>query len=160
VLNLEFPGTVALTAAAAVLLLLIAVIAGAAGGLTGQEAAACTAQPAASSAAAAIPADYLADFQKAGAEYGIPWTVLAAIGEVESSFGRNDGPSSAGALGPPARSFSDVPCVAAGTRMGWRADQQRGPEGPRPPEARPGWRGFPPRQHSFSSQEVVQADSL
>jgi len=87
-------------ATAAALLLLIAVIAGAVGGVTGQEASACTAQPAASSAAASIPADYLADFKKAGAEYNVPWTVLAAIGKVESGFGQNDGPSSAGALGP------------------------------------------------------------
>jgi membrane-bound lytic murein transglycosylase B len=31
---------------------------------------------------------------------GLSWTVLAAIGQVESGHGRNDGPSSAGALGP------------------------------------------------------------
>src|SRR5690606_7896276 len=31
---------------------------------------------------------------------GLSWTVLAAIGQVESSHGRNVGPSSAGALGP------------------------------------------------------------
>jgi len=92
--------TIALATVAALLLLIVAVIAGAAGGITAQEAAACTAQPAASSAAAAIPANYLADFKKAGTEYGIPWTVLAAIGEVESGDGQNDGPSSAGALGP------------------------------------------------------------
>jgi cell wall-associated NlpC family hydrolase len=93
--------TITLATVAALLLLIVAVIAGAAGGITGQEAAACTAQPAASSAAAAaIPANYLADFRKAGTEYGIPWTVLAAIGEVESGDGQNDGPSSAGALGP------------------------------------------------------------
>ena len=92
--------TVTVSAAAALLLLLLAVIAGAVGGITGQEASACTAQPAASSAAASIPANYLAGFRKAGTEYGIPWTVLAAIGEVESGFGQNDGPSSMGALGP------------------------------------------------------------
>jgi peptidoglycan DL-endopeptidase CwlO len=87
-------------ATVAALLLIVAVIAGAAGGITGQEAAACTAQPAASSATAAISANYLADFKAAGTEYHIPWTVLAAIGEAESGFGHNDGPSSAGALGP------------------------------------------------------------
>jgi cell wall-associated NlpC family hydrolase len=92
--------TITLATAAALLLLLLAVIAGAAGGITGQEAAACTSQPAASSTAAAIPASYLADFKAAGTRYGIPWTVLAAIGQVESGFGANDGPSSAGALGP------------------------------------------------------------
>ena len=91
--------TVTVSAVAA-LLLLVAVIAGAVGGITGQEASACTAQPAASSTAASIPSNYLADFKKAAAEYNVPWTVLAAIGKVESGFGQNDGPSSAGALGP------------------------------------------------------------
>src|SRR5881396_3005420 len=38
-------------------------------------------------------------WQKAGASYGIPWQVLAAINKVESNFGRNMGPSSAGAIG-------------------------------------------------------------
>ena len=92
--------TAAVAAAAALLLLLIAVVAGGVGGITAQEASACAAQPAASGAAAAIPASYLADFKKAGAQYNVPWTVLAAIGEVESGFGQDDGPSSAGALGP------------------------------------------------------------
>jgi cell wall-associated NlpC family hydrolase len=92
--------TVAVSAVAALLLLLLAAVAGAVGGITGQEAAACTAQPAAGSAAASIPARYLADFKAAGTEYGIPWTVLAAIGEVESGDGHDDAPSGAGALGP------------------------------------------------------------
>ncbi|HEX4526945.1 MAG TPA: lytic murein transglycosylase [Gaiellaceae bacterium] len=35
----------------------------------------------------------------AGATYGIPWEVLAAINKVESNFGQNMGPSSAGAVG-------------------------------------------------------------
>jgi cell wall-associated NlpC family hydrolase len=95
-------GSAAITLAtiAALALLLLAVLAGAVAGITGQEASACTAQPAASSAASSIPASYLAGFKAAGTEYGIPWTVLAAIGEVESGDGENDGPSSAGALGP------------------------------------------------------------
>jgi murein DD-endopeptidase MepM/ murein hydrolase activator NlpD len=38
-------------------------------------------------------------WQQAGATYGIPWQVLAAINKVESNFGRNMGPSSAGAIG-------------------------------------------------------------
>ncbi len=38
-------------------------------------------------------------WQRAGASYGIPWQVLAAINKVESNFGRNMGPSSAGAIG-------------------------------------------------------------
>jgi murein DD-endopeptidase MepM/ murein hydrolase activator NlpD len=36
---------------------------------------------------------------RAGAAYGIPWQVLAAINKIESDFGRNMGPSSAGAVG-------------------------------------------------------------
>jgi murein DD-endopeptidase MepM/ murein hydrolase activator NlpD len=35
----------------------------------------------------------------AGATYGVPWQVLAAINKIESNFGRNMGPSSAGAVG-------------------------------------------------------------
>jgi murein DD-endopeptidase MepM/ murein hydrolase activator NlpD len=38
-------------------------------------------------------------WQRAGAAYGIPWQVLAAINKIESNFGQNMGPSSAGALG-------------------------------------------------------------
>ena len=38
-------------------------------------------------------------WQQAGSAYGIPWQVLAAINKVESNFGRNMGPSSAGAVG-------------------------------------------------------------
>jgi murein DD-endopeptidase MepM/ murein hydrolase activator NlpD len=41
----------------------------------------------------------LALWQRAGAEYQVPWQVLAAINKVESNFGRNMGPSSAGAIG-------------------------------------------------------------
>jgi len=36
---------------------------------------------------------------RAAAAYGIPWQVLAAINKIESNFGRNMGPSSAGAVG-------------------------------------------------------------
>jgi murein DD-endopeptidase MepM/ murein hydrolase activator NlpD len=38
-------------------------------------------------------------WQRAGAAYGVPWQVLAAINKIESNFGRNMGPSSAGAVG-------------------------------------------------------------
>jgi murein DD-endopeptidase MepM/ murein hydrolase activator NlpD len=44
-------------------------------------------------------AQLLGLWQGAGAEYGVPWQVLAAINKVESNFGRNMGPSSAGAVG-------------------------------------------------------------
>jgi hypothetical protein len=51
---------------------------------------------------AGVPANWLDLFKKSAAEYcqGLPWTVLAAIGEIESGDGANDGPSIAGALGP------------------------------------------------------------
>ena len=38
-------------------------------------------------------------WQAAGEAYGVPWSVLAAINKIESDFGRNMGPSSAGAIG-------------------------------------------------------------
>jgi murein DD-endopeptidase MepM/ murein hydrolase activator NlpD len=38
-------------------------------------------------------------WQNAGEAYGVPWNVLAAINKIESNFGRNMGPSSAGAIG-------------------------------------------------------------
>ena len=48
------------------------------------------------------PASYLALFQASAAQYcpGLSWTVLAAIGQIESGDGANTGPSTAGALGP------------------------------------------------------------
>jgi len=47
------------------------------------------------------PRSYV-DLYRQSAAYcpGLPWSVLAAIGEVESAHGRYNGPSSAGALGP------------------------------------------------------------
>ena len=49
-----------------------------------------------------VPSSYLMLYQASAAEYcpSLSWTVLAAIGEIESGNGANDGPSSAGALGP------------------------------------------------------------
>jgi hypothetical protein len=48
------------------------------------------------------PASWLDLYRESAAEYcpGLSWTVLAAIGEIESGDGANEGPSSAGALGP------------------------------------------------------------
>jgi murein DD-endopeptidase MepM/ murein hydrolase activator NlpD len=49
---------------------------------------------------AVLSSDQLRDlWQRAGAAYGVPWEVLAAINKIESNFGRNMGPSSAGAVG-------------------------------------------------------------
>ena len=94
-----------LSAVAAVLVLIV-ILTGAVAGITGQQAAACRAPAAASSAAASIPAGYLADYEKAGAAYGIPWTVLAGIGTVESANGQSTAPgvhsgaNAYGAAGP------------------------------------------------------------
>jgi hypothetical protein len=53
-------------------------------------------------APAGVPANWVDLFKESAAKYcpGLPWTVLAAIGEIESGDGANDGPSSAGARGP------------------------------------------------------------
>jgi membrane-bound lytic murein transglycosylase B len=48
-----------------------------------------------------IPAAYQRAYQQAaGSCPGLRWTLLAAVGQVESGHGRNSGPSSAGAVGP------------------------------------------------------------
>jgi membrane-bound lytic murein transglycosylase B len=64
-------------------------------------------QPAPSRTAAAdIPAGYLRLYRTAGTRYRIPWSVLAAIGKVESDHGRSplpgvrSGSNWAGACGP------------------------------------------------------------
>jgi membrane-bound lytic murein transglycosylase B len=64
-------------------------------------------QPGSSQAAVAdIPAGYLRLYRQAGARYRIPWSVLAAIGKVESDHGRaqlpgvRSGSNRAGACGP------------------------------------------------------------
>lgn len=55
----------------------------------------------AGNAARGKPTSYLALYRQAAARCpGLSWTVLAAIGQIESGHGRNNGPSSAGALGP------------------------------------------------------------
>ena len=50
------------------------------------------AQPAPGRAALTIPGDYLALYRRAGARWGVPWTVLAGIGAVESNHGRSRAP--------------------------------------------------------------------
>ncbi len=58
--------------------------------------------PVAEVPAGSKPTTYLQLFKASAAEYcpGLSWTVLAAIGQIESADGTNMGPSSAGALGP------------------------------------------------------------
>jgi peptidoglycan DL-endopeptidase CwlO len=66
-----------------------------------------TTQPVATTAAHnSIPANYLSLFQKVGQQYGVPWVILAGIGEVESDDGRSNmpgvhsGQNGFGAAGP------------------------------------------------------------
>jgi hypothetical protein len=58
--------------------------------------------PVASVISGTKPATYLQLFKASAAMYcpGLSWTVLAAIGQIESADGTNVGPSSAGAMGP------------------------------------------------------------
>jgi Transglycosylase SLT domain len=58
--------------------------------------------PVAKVASGQLPSSYLQLFKASAAEYcpGLSWTVLAAIGQIESADGTNNGPSKAGALGP------------------------------------------------------------
>jgi hypothetical protein len=58
--------------------------------------------PVVSVAPGSRPTDYLGLFKASAAEYcpGLSWTVLAAIGQIESADGTNVGPSTAGAMGP------------------------------------------------------------
>jgi hypothetical protein len=58
-------------------------------------------QPDGSSSSSGRPRTYRELYQAAARTCsGLSWTILAAIGQVESDHGRNVGPSSAGALGP------------------------------------------------------------
>ena len=58
--------------------------------------------PVSSSVAGGLPTTYIGLFQQSAARYcpGMSWTILAAIGQIESADGTNEGPSTAGALGP------------------------------------------------------------
>jgi Transglycosylase SLT domain len=75
--------------------------------------------------AVAIPPEFWAAYHAAAPTCpGMSWTLLAAVGQVESGHGRNNGPSSAGAIGPmqfmPA-TFADVGVDGDhdGTRDAW-----------------------------------------
>jgi peptidoglycan DL-endopeptidase CwlO len=86
----------------------------ASGGLLAVSATSCTGitggaqtQPAVSDAARnSIPASYLALFRSIGAQYGVPWVVLAGIGKVETDDGQStlpgvhSGANAFGAAGP------------------------------------------------------------
>jgi membrane-bound lytic murein transglycosylase B len=64
-------------------------------------AAAAATDVASTATAGGIPTNFLALYQAAATTCpGLPWPVLAAVGQVESGHGSNMGPSSAGAMGP------------------------------------------------------------
>ena len=67
-----------------------------------QQLPAAPAAPAPAASSGQLPTTYLQLFQASAAKYcpGLSWTVLAAIGQIESADGTNVGPSTAGALGP------------------------------------------------------------
>jgi len=81
--------------------LFFAVSAGCSGQQTGTAG-----QPAASTKAKTIPANYLYWYKKVGQQYGVPWTILAGIGTVESDNGQttlpgvHSGSNAFGAAGP------------------------------------------------------------
>jgi hypothetical protein len=58
--------------------------------------------PVEANAPTGVPANWIELFKESATKDcpGLSWTVLAAIGEIESGDGANDGPSSAGAEGP------------------------------------------------------------
>src|SRR5438128_7944239 len=70
-------------------------------GCSGQQTGA-VGQPTAGQQAKSIPADYLFWYKKVGQQYGVPWTILAGIGTVESDNGQTTLPgvkSNANAFG-------------------------------------------------------------
>jgi peptidoglycan DL-endopeptidase CwlO len=80
---------------------------GSGAGCGGQGAGQTTTQPGVSAQAQnSIPANYLMWFRRVGQQYGIAWTILAGIGEVESDDGRStlpgvrSGANPFGAAGP------------------------------------------------------------
>jgi peptidoglycan DL-endopeptidase CwlO len=74
-------------------------------GCSGQQTG-TTGQPTAGAKAKSIPANFLSWYQKVGQQYGVPWTILAGIGTVESDNGQttlpgvHSGSNAFGAAGP------------------------------------------------------------
>jgi cell wall-associated NlpC family hydrolase len=74
-------------------------------GCSGQQVG-TTGQPAGGARAKSIPANYLYWYKRVGQQYGVPWTILAGIGTVESNNGQttlpgvHSGSNAFGAAGP------------------------------------------------------------
>jgi hypothetical protein len=89
-----------------------------------QEAARHARLASASVGALSIPQEYLAAYKAAAATCpGTDWTLLAAVGQVESGHGSNNGPSSAGAIGP----MQFMPATFAAYAVDGNEDGQRDP---------------------------------
>jgi hypothetical protein len=88
----------------AVALLVLLILTGSVGVLVGNWAAVVRPKiPPAPAAVADIPPRYIALYRAAAERFGLDWTVLAAVGEVETNHGRNANgcaPNGAGARGP------------------------------------------------------------
>ncbi len=85
-----------------------------------------------SAAASAIPADLLSIYEQVGARYGIPWEVLAGIGQEECDQGQNPSPACTiqpGSQGPGtanSASASGLMQIGVGGASGDAYDQLRG----------------------------------
>jgi membrane-bound lytic murein transglycosylase B len=77
--------------------------------------------------ATSVPPAYLALYRSAASTCpGLRWTLLAAVGQVESGHGRNVGPSSAGAVGP----MQFMPATFRGYAVDGDADGRTDPMAP------------------------------
>jgi len=86
-------------------------------------------QPPVSAKAKSIPSDFLFWYKKVGQQYGVPWTILAGIGTVESNNGQTTlpgvrtGQNGFGAAGPMQIGIQG----ASGNTWGGRTDGFVGP---------------------------------
>ena len=94
--------------------------------------------------------ELLALWHRAGAAYGVPWQVLAAINKIESDFGRNMGPSSAGA------SAGCSSCRTPGCAGGWTPTATASPTRgiPRTPSSPRRATSLPPGAHDDISRAI------
>ena len=102
-------GAAAVLLAAAIIVPILAIsgmLATSSTNCSSQQSGSAAVQPAASAQAKAIPANYLYWYQAVGQQYGVPWTILAGIGTVESDNGQttlagvHSGQNGFGAAGP------------------------------------------------------------
>ena len=99
-------------------------------GCSGQQAG-TAGQPPAGAKAKSIPADYLYWYKRVGQQYGVPWTILAGIGTVESDNGRTTLPgvhSGSNAFGAAGNVWGGLPVHPAREVVnGVATDEDSGP---------------------------------